>query len=69
MNLTFTLGWWLIPMTITIGAFTWALWDRKDERSTGGMFDGMGAAIMFAIRVPVAACASLLAWLAWSLLA
>ena len=69
MNLVIILGWWLLPLAITITAFAWALWDREDERSTGGMFDGMGAAIILAIRVPVAACASLFAWLIWSLLA
>lgn len=68
MNLTIQIGWWLLPTLLTISAFIWAWWPREDEKPTGGMFSGMGAALGLLMRTPTAAAASLLAWLAWSLL-
>ena len=69
MNITVTFGWWIAPTLITIGSLAWAIPMRASERPTGGMFDGLGYAIGGGFRVGGAIILSLVAWLAWALLA
>ena len=67
MTFTISIGWWLLPVSITVASFSWGLWVRESERPTGGMFDGLDAAVGLMIRVPSAAAVSLAAWLVWAL--
>jgi len=65
--MTITIGWWLLPLLVTVASFAWAIPMRKHERPTGGMFDGLGY-VLGAIRTLVALVVSLAAWLFWSLI-
>lgn len=67
MDVTIPVGWWLIPLTITVASFAWAIPMRANERPTGHMFDGLGYAIGGGFRLAAALILSLLAWLVWSL--
>jgi len=67
MTFSITLGWWLAPLVFTVIAFTWAMYERKDERPTGGMFDWHGLLSLFRF-FSVALPASLIAWLMWALI-
>lgn len=67
--MTITIGWWLLPVAVTVGSFAWAIPMRQDERPTGQMFDGMGYALGKALRCSAAAIVSLVVWLMWALLA
>lgn len=69
MNITITLGWWFLPLSLTILSLAWAIPMRADEMPTGSMFDGLGYAIGGALRVAGAIIVSLTAWLIWSLFA
>lgn len=69
MRISFLVGWWLLPLLITVASYAWALPMRENERPTGGMFSGLGYAIGGTLRLLVATVASLLCWLAWALLA
>jgi hypothetical protein len=60
MSMTLTIGWWVLPLAVTIAAFTWALWG-----SDGGT---LGDAVVGSFFVAFAAIISLSAWLIWSLL-
>ena len=68
MNITITIGWWLLPAAVTIASLLWAIPMRSDERPTGSMFDGLGYPIGVLIRLPVAGMASLASWFIWALL-
>lgn len=69
MRISFLLGWWVIPLLVTIISCAWAVPMREDERPTGSMFSGLGYAIGGTLRLLGAAVASLLCWLLWALLA
>jgi hypothetical protein len=61
--MTITLGWWLLPLAITIGAFLHfhRIWVR-------GVQDGLGQAIATVFAVFAAINVSLIAWLVWALI-
>jgi len=66
MAISITLGWWLLPLVVTVVSFAWALPFREDEKPTGSMFDGL-AGIGMLFRAAGAAIGSLFAWLIWAL--
>lgn len=66
-TLTLSLGWWLLPLAITIAGPIWALPRRSDEQPNGGMFSDMGYTFGVAFRLLIAAIVALIAWLIWSL--
>lgn len=61
--MTITLGWWLLPLAITIGAFMHfhRIWVKGNQ-------DGIGRAIATAFAVAAALNVSLIAWLVWALI-
>ena len=61
MTFSITLGWWVLPLIVTIASSTWALWDRPSER--GGFIPSP----MPLIRLAGALIVSLIAWLIWAL--
>lgn len=66
MNIAITLGWWLVPVLVTVAAFTWSIWrqDRRPAYDYGRIGQGIGNAILHGIAMVV----SLTAWLIWALL-
>jgi len=66
MSFTLTIGWWVLPLLVTIAGQAWALPLRADEQPTGSMFDGMRFFGPIA-RSGFAVIVSLLAWLVWAL--
>lgn len=65
MNLTITLGWWVIPAAVTIASLIWALVPRRSERRSGD-YD-FAFWIPAAFRLAVSIIVSLALWLTWSL--
>lgn len=63
MAITLTLGWWLIPLAITVASWAWALMTPSDPSGPFAI-DPMPL-----IRAGTAAIISLFAWLVWALLA
>lgn len=66
MSMTVTIGWWVLPLLATLGAFALAWWwCSTEEVSKGGWFSFPAYPL---VAVPAAIIASLTAWLIWSLL-
>lgn len=59
--MSISIGWWIVPLIITIAAFAWAAISARNERGT--YLEGMAAVIVY----PLAMVVSLVAWLFWSL--
>ena len=60
--MTITLGWWLLPLAITIGSYLHfhRIWVRG--------LTGVGRTIALGFAVVAAMNVSLIAWLAWALI-
>lgn len=67
MTISFELGWWIAPTTITVLAFLWA-YLRLVEPSGNVGADPLRV-VFNGVLFLLAACASLIAWLIWSLAA
>lgn len=67
MTFYFPVGWWLLPLAATVGAFIWQWWVHKDERRSGDYGD-IGMAMGQLVTLAVAVIVSLAAWLIWALL-
>ena len=64
MDITITLGWWVLPLAITLASLLWAfLTPAKPMRGDYSFPD-----VMPAIRFAGALILSLVAWLIWALL-
>lgn len=67
--MTITLGWWLLPLTITLGSIGWVLarihW--KDKPGVYGGLGGVADGIIDLLTVAGALIVSLIAWLIWAL--
>lgn len=63
--MTVTIGWWAIPLLITLALFGWARFPRPDEDRSGD-YD-FAFWLPAAARYAAAIVGSLLAWLIWSL--
>lgn len=68
MEFQFTIGWWMIPVAMTVVSLSWAIPMRKDERPDGSMFSGFSYAFGGGFRILFAVIISLVAWLIWALL-
>lgn len=65
--MTIVIGWWLVPILISVASIGWALPMRAGEQSSGAMFDGLGYSIGVILRLLCAMVVSLAVWLIWSL--
>lgn len=68
MNVSVTIGWWLIPFLVGLVAFTWAFPRRNSERSDGSLFGDMSYVLGFTLRSLLALVVSLVALLVWALI-
>jgi hypothetical protein len=63
-EMTIELGWWAIPLVMTVASFVWAnAYDRPDQDDWYGSMDLDGP-----LRFVAALIASLVAWFVWALL-
>lgn len=60
--MTISLGWWIAPLVVTLGAFIWAL--GKSAHTESGYLPVPSATVF----LPAATIVSLVAWLVWALL-
>lgn len=60
--MTITIGWWALPLLVTIALFAWAFIIPAQK---GG---GYGVDLMPLLRLGAAAILSLSSWLIWALL-
>lgn len=68
MDVSISLGWWLLPLAMTTAAFIVVrVFGPRMQPQNGGMFPDMGGALMELLCYAVAAIFSLLAWLIWAL--
>lgn len=65
MTFVIEIGWWLIPLAISILAFLWAV--VATPRSNPGYY-GYGSAIAGLFTYVPALIVSLIAWLIWAVL-
>lgn len=65
MTFTISLGWWLLPLAITIIAFGGAAWLAADVRPTAWLDL---SALAVAVYYGIATIVSLVAWLIWEVL-
>jgi hypothetical protein len=68
MTFTVGFGWWLLPLAITIAAFAWDWWVHKDEVQADG-YSVIGQSMGHAITFLMALVISLMAWLAYFMVA
>lgn len=62
MNITISLGWWLLPLSVTCLAFFFAsYWTEPNQR-------GLGASLDALVFNALALIISLIAWLIWAVL-
>lgn len=61
------LGWWLIPLFVTIAAFSWRSWFHLGEVRSSG-YGSIGQSLGYLITFLTASSISLLAWLVWAIL-
>lgn len=67
MTFTLTLGWWVLPLIVTIGAYV-AAYFATPKVDHSGMFGNVAiAAIAGVLYFAVATILSLLSWLIWAL--
>jgi hypothetical protein len=63
MTIHIELGWWLLPLAVSVGAFGYAAWaDRDNEPGGDYSFPGIVTAIYNGLALIV----SLIAWLIWA---
>lgn len=69
MSATITIGWWVVPLAVTVIAFGWAMWrsSKVTRGSSGGFLPDMSVLEDLFYFVP-AIVVSLLAWLIWAVL-
>lgn len=65
MAVNLTIGFWAIPLALTIAAFVWALFPRAGDRRSGD-YD-FTFWLPAAFRLCAAVVLSLVSWLVWSL--
>lgn len=62
--MTIHIGWWIIPLLITVSAFIAAIIPVGNE----GGYSGIGSGMVGCFFLALAAVVSLVAWLVWALL-
>lgn len=69
MQFTISLGWWLVPLGITIALFAgWRLHGVKQQPNNGGMFPDFMGGIVEGIGYLVAALLAVIVWLIFFLI-
>ena len=66
MEVSITVGWWAVPLAITVASFI-AAYKLAAEPDQCGYFPDFGAAISLAANIAFAIIVSLVAWLVWAL--
>jgi len=67
MTISISIGWWIAPLAITIMLFGAAWAKTSEDRRPAGDYSFPGLGTVFAMGA--ATIMSLIAWLAWALLA
>ena len=62
MTFSITLGWWLVPVIVTVGALVAYAW-WESEQTPAGDYGRIGAAVASLLVFCGAIIASLVAWL------
>lgn len=65
MTFTITLGWWLLPLSVTVFFYIAAY--TVQPKPNPGQFGDIGGAFMFLMAYGVATIVSLTVWLLWAL--
>lgn len=65
MTMTFSLGWWAIPLALTIMSLFMV---HKNWPEPAGGYAGAGNALLALLMLLAATAFSLLCWLVWALL-
>lgn len=61
--MTITLGWWTLPLAVSLVPWAWACWPRPRSYGYGAIGDGLAGAL----RGCAAIIITLAAWLVWAL--
>jgi hypothetical protein len=65
--MTITVGWWVLPLAVTLGAFiAWWRWEAGQPAPSG--YGAIGAGLASLIMGAGVVIVSLVAWLVWALL-
>lgn len=65
MDIVIPIGWWVVPLAVTVAAFSIAI-AKSDDRPTGD-YGRIGQGIGNAMLQGVALIVSLVAWLVWAI--
>jgi hypothetical protein len=63
MTFSITLGWWLVPVIVTVGAFVAYAWWESVQKPSGGDYGRIGDAVGGLIVFGGALILALVAWL------
>jgi len=63
--MTIELGWWLLPLAITIAAYI-TVWVKCPEKSPGGYIPDVVSPLIGVGMLLIATIVSLAAWLVWA---
>jgi len=66
MTFEIKLGWWLVPVAVTLATLIWQWWVHKDDPPSYG-YGSVGSALGQCLTLAAAIIVSLVAWLVWAL--
>lgn len=66
MSMTIHIGWWVLPLIISLAAYAVAWW-RIPASQPGGYFPDFGPAIVGFVNLSLASIVTLSVWLTWAL--
>lgn len=64
MAMTLVIGWWGVPLLITIVTMVWVMWPSGNQFSNSGY----GIDVTPLLKLGAAVIVSLVSWLIWALL-
>ena len=64
MNFTINLDWWLLPLAVTIIAFTW-FWRWSANQPPSGGYGAIGAAMGYLVVLGIVTIVSLVCWIVY----
>jgi hypothetical protein len=68
MEVTINAGWWILPMAVTVIAFSLSVFVSRDDGSHGD-YSAIAGAFVSLVLFGAATTVSLIAWLIWALAA
>jgi hypothetical protein len=69
MDISITLGWWLVPAVFTVAILlAWRIWGVRMQPNNGSMFPDAAGALFELLGYVVALLLAAVAWLVWALL-